>query len=65
LLIAAGNVADEAYAARSTQSAARGTVQTWVVPGADHTGGLHAQPADWEQRVTSFLDANLGPEVPQ
>ena len=64
LLIAAGNVADEAYAARHTQSAAPATVQVWVVPGAEHTGGLHAQPADWEQRVTSFLDAALDPLAP-
>ena len=61
LLIAAGNVADEAYSARHTQAAAPGSVQVWVVPGADHTGGLHAQPADWEQRVTKFLDAALDP----
>ena len=56
LLIAAGNVTDEANAARDIQSAAPHTVEIWEVSGADHTGGLRAQPAEWEQRVTSFLD---------
>jgi uncharacterized protein len=56
LLIAAGNVTDEANAARDIQSAAPHTVEIWEVSGADHTGGLRAQPAEWEQRVISFLD---------
>jgi dienelactone hydrolase len=59
LLIAAGNVADEVHAARSIQAAAPVTVELWVVPGADHTGGLRAQPTAWEHRVTSFLTTSL------
>ncbi len=59
LLIAAGDVADEAAAARWIQSASPTTVAVWVVPGAGHTGGLHVQPEEWEARVTSFLDQAL------
>jgi len=33
--------------------------QIWKVPGAGHTGGLDAQPAQYEQRVTTFLDQAL------
>jgi pimeloyl-ACP methyl ester carboxylesterase len=59
LLIAAGTVADEEHAARDIQAAAPDSVDIWVVPGATHTGGLRAQPADWEQHVVAFLDANV------
>jgi uncharacterized protein len=31
----------------------------WRVPGADHTGGLEAQPAQYERRVVAFLDEAL------
>ena len=60
LLIAAGKVADESNAGRSIQAGAPNEVTLWVVPGADHTGGLATQPAEWEQRVTTFLDDALG-----
>ena len=33
--------------------------QLWQVPGAKHTGGLKAQPAEYERRVTEFLDRSL------
>ena len=59
LLIAAGDVADEAAAARWIQSGSPTTVAVWVVPGAGHTGGLRVQPEEWEARVTSFLDQAL------
>ena len=59
LLIAAGDVADEATAARWIQSGSPTTVAVWVVPGAGHTGGLHVEPQEWEARVTSFLDQAL------
>jgi dienelactone hydrolase len=61
LLIAAGNVADEAGADGYIEAAAPDSVDVWVVPGANHVGGLRAQPAEWDQRVTSFLDAHLAP----
>ena len=33
--------------------------QIWKVPGAGHTEGLKAQPAEYERRVTTFLDQAL------
>lgn len=31
----------------------------WQVPGSSHTGGIDAQPAEYEQRVVDFFDAAL------
>ena len=62
LLVAAGNVADEFHAANYIRSAAPARVEVWVVAGADHTGGLRTQPAEWERRVTGFLDRTLTAE---
>jgi fermentation-respiration switch protein FrsA (DUF1100 family) len=31
----------------------------WKVPGADHTGGIEARPAEYERRVVGFFDKNL------
>jgi uncharacterized protein len=31
----------------------------WRVPGSSHTGGLEAQPAEYERRVVEFLDRSL------
>ena len=33
--------------------------EIWKVPGADHTGGIDARPADYEQRVVAFFDETL------
>ena len=33
--------------------------QIWKVPGAEHTGGLKAQPAEYERRVVGFYDRAL------
>jgi pimeloyl-ACP methyl ester carboxylesterase len=33
--------------------------QMWKVPGSGHTGGLEAQPAEFERRVVAFLDRSL------
>jgi hypothetical protein len=33
--------------------------QIWRVPGSNHTGGLEAQPAEYERRVIAFLDEAL------
>lgn len=57
LLVAAGEVPDEQHAATHLTAAAPGTVETWVVPGAGHTGALATDPAGWERRVLAFLDA--------
>ena len=61
LIIAGGAMPDEPVAARWFQAAAPASVQVWVVPGAGHTGGLTADPAAWQARVTAFLDAALQP----
>jgi len=60
LLIVAGQVADEADAARRLQAAAPERVEVWTVAGAEHTGGLDADPVRWERRVTSFLERAVG-----
>lgn len=61
LLIAAGNVADEAGAGRYIQSGSPTTVNLWIVPDTGHTGALATHPAQWEQRVTTFLSTALNP----
>ena len=33
--------------------------QIWRVPGAEHTGGIDAHPAEYERRVIAFLDTAL------
>lgn len=55
LLVAAGEVADEAHAAEHIRGGAPERVAVWVVPGADHADGLGAEPDLWEERVTTFL----------
>jgi dienelactone hydrolase len=60
LLIAAGEVADETRAAEYVAAGAPDRVRVWTVPGAAHTGGLAARPAEWEQRVVTFLSDALG-----
>jgi hypothetical protein len=62
LLIAAGADPDEGRSARSIQGGSPETVAVWLVPGAGHTEGLDTAPAEWEQRVTSFLTGALGGE---
>ncbi len=61
LIIAGGAMPDEPVAARWFQAAAPASVQVWVAPGAGHTGGLTANPAAWQTRVTAFLHAALQP----
>ncbi len=58
LLVAAGEVPDEQHAA-TWIAASRSHVSIWVVPGAQHTGGLTAQPREWEKRVIDFFDHAL------
>jgi pimeloyl-ACP methyl ester carboxylesterase len=55
LLIAAGDVADEALAA---EHIAEGSdrVEVWVVPGGDHTGALATAPEAWEDRVVALIE---------
>lgn len=60
LLITAGDVADEAHAARFIADGSPDTVSIWQVPGSDHAAALCTAPAAWERRVTTFLGEALG-----
>ncbi|QYG93537.1 hypothetical protein HC251_14620 [Iamia sp. SCSIO 61187] len=60
LVIAGGDVPDEGDVARDLQRTAPAVVEVWVVPGSGHTAGLATRPAEWEQRVVRFLEAQLG-----
>lgn len=59
LLIAAGNVDDEARAASYIRSGASDRVVVWNVDGAGHTDGLDTAPDEWRERVVGFLDEHL------
>jgi dienelactone hydrolase len=59
LLIAGGGVAEEGHASRYIQAASPATVDVWVVPETGHTAALDTHPAEWDARVTTFLDDAL------
>ena len=40
-------------------AAAGSPKEMWLVPGAGHTGGIKAQPAEYERRVVDFFDRAL------
>jgi alpha-beta hydrolase superfamily lysophospholipase len=61
LLITAGEVPDEGRAGRFIASGSPATVELWEVPGTGHTEALDTHPAEWEARVTDFLDDALAP----
>ncbi len=53
----------EAELTETFYEAAREPKQIWLVPGAGHTGGIEAQPKEYERRVVGFFDdALLGDE---
>jgi pimeloyl-ACP methyl ester carboxylesterase len=58
LLITAGKVPTEEYAARHMQRGHH-TVQVWQAPGTGHTESLYTHPRDWERKVTTFLAGSL------
>src|SRR3954447_5087731 len=59
LLIAGGANSDEVAADRYIQSASPTNVELWVVPDSGHTAALRTHAEQWEQRVSTFLDAAL------
>jgi pimeloyl-ACP methyl ester carboxylesterase len=63
LLLAAGDVADEGYAARHIKDGTS-NVQVWQVTGSGHTKALYTHPREWEHRVTAFLAAALREPTP-
>lgn len=60
LLVTAGDRPDEAYAAAYIAGGDPSRAEIWTVPGAGHTGGLETRPEEWERRVITFLDTQLG-----
>jgi hypothetical protein len=49
----------EAELTKTFYDAAREPKQLWQVPGSGHTGGIEAQPAEYERRVVGFFDDAL------
>jgi hypothetical protein len=44
---------------RAYRHAGGATVTLWEIPGAGHTGGIAAVPAEYERRVVGFFDRAL------
>jgi fermentation-respiration switch protein FrsA (DUF1100 family) len=50
--------ADESWN-KDLYRAAGSPKQIWRIPEAGHTGGLEAQPAQYERRIVDFYDRHL------
>ena len=59
LIYAAPGMGGEAERQPGYYAAAGEPKQMWKVPGASHTGGIDAQPREFERRVIDFLDRAL------
>jgi pimeloyl-ACP methyl ester carboxylesterase len=59
LIYAAPGMGGEAERQPGYYAAAGEPKQMWKVPGASHTGGIDAQPQEFERRVVDFLDRSL------
>ena len=59
LLIAGGGAPDEIPVNRAYREAGGPTAQLWELPDTGHTAGLRTHPAEYERRVTGFLDRAL------
>ena len=59
LIYAVPGIGEEDIRQPQFYAAAGEPKQIWRVPGADHTGGLEAQPVEYERRVIEFLDRAL------
>ena len=59
LIYAAPGMGGEVERQPKYYAAAGQPKQIWQVPGAAHTGGLNAQPAEYERRVVGFFDRAL------
>jgi pimeloyl-ACP methyl ester carboxylesterase len=60
LLVASGGFEQEIPANRIYRRHGGPTTELYELPGAAHTGGLRARPAEYERRTTAFLDRALG-----
>jgi pimeloyl-ACP methyl ester carboxylesterase len=56
LLIAAGEVPDEALVAERLQQIDPNRVAIWVADGAQHTAAIRSSPQEWSSRVVGFLE---------
>jgi uncharacterized protein len=60
VLLITGGRGNPDEALNSVYQAAGGpTVSLWKIPGAGHTGGLAAEPGQYERRVVAFFDSTL------
>jgi uncharacterized protein len=59
LIYAVPGQGGEAELSETYFEAAREPKEIWLVPGAGHTGGIEAQPAEYERRVVGFFDDAL------
>ena len=59
LIYAVPGQGGEAELSRAYYDAAREPKEIWRVPGAGHTGGIEAQPEEYERRVIAFFDNAL------
>jgi hypothetical protein len=59
LIYAVPGIGGEDYRQPLYYAAAGEPKSIWRVPGAKHTGGIEAQPAEYERRVTAFFDDAL------
>ena len=59
LIYAVPGMGGEDYRQPQYYEAAGEPKQMWKVPGASHTGGIDAKPAEFERRVIDFLDRSL------
>jgi len=60
VLLVASGAPDEAETNRVYRAHGGRSTELWELPEAAHTGGLRARPAEYERRVTAFLDHALG-----
>jgi hypothetical protein len=59
LIYATPGEGGEAELSQTYYESAREPKELWLVPGAGHTGGIEAQPAEYERRVVGFFDDAL------
>ena len=59
LIYAVPGQGGEAELSQAYYDAAREPKEIWRVPGAGHTGGIEAQPEEYERRVIAFFDNAL------
>ena len=59
LIYAVPGQGGEAELSQAYYDAAREPKEIWRVPGAGHTGGIEADPAEYERRVIGFFDRAL------